>query len=117
MVSGGRDGSVRFWSKYRPPTATAPARDDESEKIVYRQGFVPRRDSDKSGQGEGLGAGTGGDSAGWSLASCLSGAHGSSEFVTCCASPGGASGASEGWVATGGTDWSVSEADAWTFFG
>lgn len=78
---------------------------------------MPRGDSGNSGKGGGWGAGTGGDNAGWSLASCLSGAHGSSEFVTCCASPGGASGANEGWVATGGTDWSVSEADARSFYG
>ncbi|CAM9494119.1 unnamed protein product, partial [Hapterophycus canaliculatus] len=57
--------------------------------------------------------GTGGSGVGppgsgrWCLGSTMSAAHGSSEFVTCCASPGGRSGAIGGWVATGGTDWTV----------
>lgn len=46
---------------------------------------------------------------GWYLANMMPGAHGSSEFVTCAAGPGAAAGASGGWVATGGTDWSVRE--------
>ncbi|CAN0383746.1 unnamed protein product, partial [Laminaria digitata] len=57
--------------------------------------------------GGGGGGGADGGAGGWSPASCMSGAHGSSEFVTCAAAPGGVSGAMGEWVATGGTDWSV----------
>lgn len=109
LVSGGRDGSVRFWSKSRFAAAPTAPRGGGSEQFVHSKASAPRMDSDFSGEGGRWGGGVGGGSGGWSLDSCMSGAHGSSEFVTCCACPGGASGASEGWVATGATDWSVSE--------
>lgn len=71
----------------------------------------------KGGEGGGGGGAGGaggsrlevGDDGGWSMASIMQSAHGSSEFVTCCAGPGAAAGVNGGWVATGGTDWSVSK--------
>ena len=98
-VSGGRDGSVRIWSK-------------SVAHLRYSTSFVQQNVSNfgdgfskRSGSGGGGGdVGTGG----WSQASCLSSAHGSSEFVTCSACPGDKPGAAAGWVATGGTDWTAS---------
>ncbi|CAM9317797.1 unnamed protein product [Ascophyllum nodosum] len=97
-VSGGRDGSVRIWSK-------------SVAHLRYSTSFVHQNVSN-FGDGfskRGGSGGGGGDvgTGGWSQASCLSSAHGSSEFVTCSACPGDKPGAAAGWVATGGTDWTV----------
>lgn len=93
-VSGARDGSVRIWSR--------------SSARVNKRGGMAGGGGGSGGSGGGGGGKGAIGTGGWSLASCLSGAHGSSEFVTSSACPGGRSGAAAGWVATGGTDWTVS---------
>lgn len=128
-VSGGRDGSVRFWSKSATSSAAAAAPagysfyDSYSEKSPYSEPNYGRapvssgfgRSGGGGGGGGGGGIGVGGrgivGTAGWSMTSSQSGAHGASEFVTCAACPGGTAGALGGWVATGGSDWSVSWLD------
>ncbi|CAM9817218.1 unnamed protein product, partial [Ectocarpus fasciculatus] len=118
-VSGGRDGSVRFWHKSAPAAAEAAAARAASDAVAKESAQGKRKSvlraafasGSRSSSGRDLGS-EGGSFAppgdgGWSLAASMATAHGSSEFVTCCASPGGSSGAAGGWVATGGTDWSV----------
>lgn len=122
-ASGGRDGSVRFWSKSAAAAAAAPSQHQgkqgsKGDKTSLLRAAFASGSRSTSGRGSsdfvgGGGSGGGGSAAslgdgGWSLAACMTAAHGSSEFVTCCSSPGGSSGAIGGWVATGGTDWSVS---------
>jgi len=121
-ASSGRDGSVRFWFKSGSAAATAAAptalSKDQAEKAAskFRTAFaLGSRSSSGRLLGEFVDGGGGGGrasppqvgSGGWSMATCMPAAHGSPEFVTCCASPVGTSGAAGGWVATGGTDWSV----------
>lgn len=121
FVTGGRDGSVRLWSR----SSTAAVDSNEYVEHLYntendnRDDMVPQKSRSIASMFQGSkstsGGGGGGGShqaekvgmGGWYLANMMPGAHGSSEFVTCAAGPGAAAGASGGWVATGGTDWSV----------
>lgn len=128
-VSGGRDGSVRFWHKSATAAAEAAAARAALDALAKESAQGKRKSGlraafasgSRSSSGRdlgsgGVGGGGGGlvpaGDGGWSLASSMAMAHGSSEFVTCCASPLGPSGAAAGWVATGGTDWSVSRRPA-----
>lgn len=95
-VSGSRDGAVRIWS-----------RSPGYGEMTYPDTVTKADSAYAGGGGMGVGPASVGE-GGWSCASIMSTAHGSSEFVTCSAGPGTATGSAGGWVATGGTDWTVS---------